>query len=211
MRERSDFQELLDEGIVNRVRRALEHEADGRDIDLGSGNKGLQRDDCDFCRLEPRNCVALHASPCTVTILDRTPVTRGHSLVIIRRHAPNLESLTEAELAELFAQARLVAQVLVQEVYMVRRGLNAEQHSPADAATTGVSEGAVVNRVPSVSVQNRFGYNIGVNNGQCAGQSVPHVHVHVIPRAPGDGFWCTHRPWGMELAKRRLKANRHRL
>jgi diadenosine tetraphosphate (Ap4A) HIT family hydrolase len=30
------------------------------------------------------------------------------------------------------------------------------------------------------------GYNIGINEGSAAGQSVPHVHVHLIPRYPGD-------------------------
>ena len=30
------------------------------------------------------------------------------------------------------------------------------------------------------------GYNIGINIGQAAGQSVWHVHVHVIPRYTGD-------------------------
>jgi diadenosine tetraphosphate (Ap4A) HIT family hydrolase len=30
------------------------------------------------------------------------------------------------------------------------------------------------------------GYNVGVNVGAAAGQTVPHVHVHVIPRYTGD-------------------------
>jgi diadenosine tetraphosphate (Ap4A) HIT family hydrolase len=30
------------------------------------------------------------------------------------------------------------------------------------------------------------GYNIGVNVGEAAGQTVPHLHVHVIPRYRGD-------------------------
>ncbi|MDY0062848.1 MAG: HIT family protein [Myxococcota bacterium] len=30
------------------------------------------------------------------------------------------------------------------------------------------------------------GYNVGVNVGAAAGQTVPHLHVHVIPRFPGD-------------------------
>ena len=30
------------------------------------------------------------------------------------------------------------------------------------------------------------GYNVGFNAGAAAGQTVPHVHVHVIPRYTGD-------------------------
>ena len=30
------------------------------------------------------------------------------------------------------------------------------------------------------------GYNIGVNIGAAAGQSVPHIHIHMIPRYWGD-------------------------
>lgn len=32
------------------------------------------------------------------------------------------------------------------------------------------------------------GYNLHLANGACAGQVVWHVHLHVIPRAPGDGL-----------------------
>ena len=30
------------------------------------------------------------------------------------------------------------------------------------------------------------GFNVGVNDGEAAGQTVPHAHVHVIPRFSGD-------------------------
>jgi len=30
------------------------------------------------------------------------------------------------------------------------------------------------------------GYNIGVNDGPAAGQTVPHLHIHLIPRYDGD-------------------------
>ena len=33
---------------------------------------------------------------------------------------------------------------------------------------------------------NPDGYNIGINVGKWAGQSIPHVHIHVIPRYKGD-------------------------
>ena len=30
------------------------------------------------------------------------------------------------------------------------------------------------------------GYNIGVNIGKAGGQSIPHIHIHMIPRYQGD-------------------------
>jgi diadenosine tetraphosphate (Ap4A) HIT family hydrolase len=30
------------------------------------------------------------------------------------------------------------------------------------------------------------GYNIGINDGAAAGQTVPHLHLHLIPRFEGD-------------------------
>jgi diadenosine tetraphosphate (Ap4A) HIT family hydrolase len=33
---------------------------------------------------------------------------------------------------------------------------------------------------------NPDGYNIGVNIGKAAGQSVPHIHIHMMPRYTGD-------------------------
>ena len=32
------------------------------------------------------------------------------------------------------------------------------------------------------------GFNLLVANGPCAGQTVPHAHVHVLPRRPDDGL-----------------------
>lgn len=31
------------------------------------------------------------------------------------------------------------------------------------------------------------GVTVGVNDGEAAGQEVPHVHVHLVPRFEGDG------------------------
>jgi diadenosine tetraphosphate (Ap4A) HIT family hydrolase len=30
------------------------------------------------------------------------------------------------------------------------------------------------------------GYNVGINDGPAAGQTVPHLHIHLIPRFTGD-------------------------
>ncbi|HXJ35937.1 MAG TPA: HIT family protein [Candidatus Eisenbacteria bacterium] len=36
------------------------------------------------------------------------------------------------------------------------------------------------------------GSTIGVNNGAATGQTIPHVHVHIVPRWPGDGAGSVH-------------------
>ena len=33
---------------------------------------------------------------------------------------------------------------------------------------------------------NPDGYNVGINCGEVGGQTVPHVHIHLIPRYEGD-------------------------
>ena len=41
------------------------------------------------------------------------------------------------------------------------------------------------------------GFNLGMNNGEAAGQAVFHTHFHIIPRFAGDGFrhW-PHKEYG---------------
>ncbi len=50
--------------------------------------------------------------------------------------------------------------------------------------------GLVVKRVGRsvAKVTGCAGWNVLQNNGECAGQVVPHVHFHVIPRRAGDGL-----------------------
>jgi diadenosine tetraphosphate (Ap4A) HIT family hydrolase len=46
----------------------------------------------------------------------------------------------------------------------------------------------VVNRCKKI-IQKRFnpdGFNVGINVGEVAGQSIFHVHIHLIPRYKGD-------------------------
>jgi diadenosine tetraphosphate (Ap4A) HIT family hydrolase len=46
----------------------------------------------------------------------------------------------------------------------------------------------VVNRVKSL-LDSRYGspgYNVGINDGEAGGQTIPHAHIHVIPRYEGD-------------------------
>lgn len=47
---------------------------------------------------------------------------------------------------------------------------------------------ALVERVRALLAEQHHpdGFNIGLNDGLAAGQTVPHVHIHVIPRYQGD-------------------------
>tara|TARA_Y100000310_G_scaffold338341_1_gene427705 strand:+ start:221 stop:577 length:357 start_codon:yes stop_codon:yes gene_type:complete len=36
--------------------------------------------------------------------------------------------------------------------------------------------------------QKASGFNLVMNNYEIAGQIVPHVHMHILPRTKGDGF-----------------------
>ncbi|MHB1295171.1 MAG: HIT family protein [Anaerolineae bacterium] len=38
------------------------------------------------------------------------------------------------------------------------------------------------------------GLNVWQSNGQAAGQVVPHVHIHLVPRRSGDQFFLMARP-----------------
>ena len=47
------------------------------------------------------------------------------------------------------------------------------------------------------------GTTIGINNGEATGQTVPHVHVHIVPRREGDGAGSVHSIFPRDV-KRKL-------
>ena len=63
---------------------------------------------------------------------------------------------------------------------MVRRFTRDEQ------AELGVLSALAVAREAVSSKYQPDGFNIGVNIGEAAGQTVPHLHVHLIPRYKND-------------------------
>jgi len=53
--------------------------------------------------------------------------------------------------------------------------------------------GALLRPVPAIAkallaATGAEGFNVLQNNGRCAGQVVEHLHLHIIPRRPGDGL-----------------------
>jgi len=61
-----------------------------------------------------------------------------------------------------------------------------EQLPPEEAAAVGRVLGVIARRI--LVATGAPGYNLLQNNGAVAGQLVPHVHFHIIPRREGDGL-----------------------
>ncbi len=71
--------------------------------------------------------------------------------------------------------ALVVPKIVVPSLYDLEADLQAEMWD-------------TVRRVRDI-LQERFhpdGFNIGLNDGDAAGQTVSHIHIHVIPRYRGD-------------------------
>ena len=96
------------------------------------------------------------------------------------------------------AEGDLVAQNDLAVAFVDRYPLNPghtlivpRRHEPDFFALTEAEHTAVWRLVPAVRahVDARFhphGYNLGVNAGPAAGQTVWHAHLHVVPRYEGD-------------------------
>jgi diadenosine tetraphosphate (Ap4A) HIT family hydrolase len=92
----------------------------------------------------------LHGNDLAVALRDEYPVSRGHALIVPRRHVRSWFDATENERA-----------ALLELVDRIRERLEASARKPD-------------------------GYNIGINDGEAAGQTVWHLHIHLIPRYHGD-------------------------
>jgi histidine triad (HIT) family protein len=67
-----------------------------------------------------------------------------------------------------------------------------EDLTPEEAAELGRQLTVIARKVVAATAAE--GCNILLNNGQVAGQEVPHVHFHIIPRRAGDGLGYRWRP-----------------
>lgn len=64
--------------------------------------------------------------------------------------------------------------------------------APDEAAELGRVLPEIARKI--VAATGAEGFNILQNDGQIAGQEVPHVHFHIIPRRAGDGLGYRWRP-----------------
>jgi len=103
-----------------------------------------------FCKIIDGEipCSKVYEDDDVLAILDISQTTRGHTLVMPKKHYENFLSCPSELALKVYAVARRIGQ--------------------AEIGLLGAK-----------------GVNILTNVGEAAGQTVPHFHVHVIPRYLG--------------------------
>lgn len=106
---------------------------------------------CLFCKISSGDipCVKLYEDNDILVFLDISQTTKGHTLVIPKKHFENLMELDEETITKIYKQIPRIARAIM-------------------------------------NAFNAKGMNIINNNGEIAGQTVFHYHVHLIPRYNED-------------------------
>ena len=128
---------------------------------------------CPFCDMPPERVIASNAH--AYAIRDGFPVSPGHTLIIPHRHIGSFFDTTQDE--------KLALLQLLETVKHGFRHPRSEQEKGADAF---FAQQKSAPEPFSAGEATPTAYNIGINDGPAAGQTVPHLHIHLIPRYEGD-------------------------
>jgi len=117
-------------------------------------------------------------------ILDIHPVSPGHMLIIPKRHISKLSELTVEEEANLRDARNQAIKFLELGPWQRLEGVYRNMvKSPETANSRWFAERALNHGSFGTKPD---GYNFVVNEGLAAGQTVHHLHLHIIPRYKGD-------------------------
>lgn len=128
---------------------------------------------CIFCKIISGDIpsTVLYEDDCFKVIMDISPASKGHTIILTKEHFENLYELKDEVAKKLLIIARKIATAMKAEL-------------------------------------NCDGINLLQNNGKVAGQSVFHIHFHLIPRYKDDNVSISWTPGeykdgeAAELAKR---------
>ena len=112
--------------------------------------------DCIFCKIISGIIPAkiITETEKSIAFLDAFPLTKGHTLVIPKKHHEKIQNMTSEENIDLFSTVHKII-------------------SSVDKLT-----GSTL---------------VAVHNGKQAGQEIPHVHVHLVPRSSEDSGGPIHK------------------
>jgi len=140
--------------------------------------------DCIFCNelaTDALNIFHRSKSGLFASRWDQFPLVPGHVEVIPVRHIQLMKDLSALEQSELLLFTQEVIPIIestdLQTLYMSMKEQIINDTSTRLIKKVLASTGLTVK--PDA-------YNFGINDGPMAGQSVPHMHLHIMPRREGD-------------------------
>ncbi len=104
--------------------------------------------ECPFCNPDTERELIVESAT-AYAMFDKFPVSKGHALIVPKKHCTDYFDLTFKEQSACIFMLNKVKEILVKQF-------------------------------------NPNGFNVGINVCETAGQTVPHVHIHLIPRYIGD-------------------------
>ena len=137
----------------------------------------MRMNKCFFCKNYADKERILFENDSFYSRFDDFPVSAGHLLVIAKRHTDSILDLTKKEWEELLAVIKENLDIIEQtDLPKLYKGL---LEKTVDSKAIPYLEKALRQADQN---KNNEGFNIGVNEKEAAGQSIPHLHIHVIPR-----------------------------
>ncbi|RYP78540.1 hypothetical protein DL771_000493 [Monosporascus sp. 5C6A] len=117
-------------------------------------------------------------TPHSFALVNLKPLLPGHVLICPHEPHRRLTDLSAPELTDLFQAVQRVQRMLARHYFT----------SPSSSSSTAGNPGSVDPATPApapAGTPEAGSFNIAIQDGSGAGQTVPHVHVHVIPRIAG--------------------------
>lgn len=113
--------------------------------------------------------------------LDGFPVSPGHTIVFPKEHVASLLEISDNQWRQLFVTlkdtVKKIEQTNLKELYQYLL------HKATDPKAKWYFEQMLAH--PGID-RKADAYNFGNNDGEAAGRTVHHLHVHIIPRYIGD-------------------------
>lgn len=136
---------------------------------------------CFLCQLKDQDCFLV--SEHFLARFDDYPVTPGHFIIFPREHIPRMADVSSDLGRHLFA----FIQSAIQEMSLI----NLTEHYQSSCKRLTSDKRALRHFEKMLrylrDCEPASEYNIGINDGPKAGQSIRHLHIHVMPRYNQDG------------------------